>query len=364
MRSTALSVLGLVVLLAGIGCLSGDDRSAHCTPPDTVPCACAGGGTGWQRCSLRTQTWLACECGDGGGATECDPGESASCSCADGAAGTQRCGEDGYWLACGCGEQTDGGEDPGPVDAGPADAGVDDGGWDAGTPDAGGPECFADADCGLDQICQGGLCTAACLSAADCAAGLVCTAGRCAPCTDSAQCAAGELCSGEGLCVARTGCSDADCQSALGLAYRCDAATDQCVRGCTDPGCDPAAAADCNPCPSGLACDAATGTCDAAGCDCTALGCEALGQVCDTVSCACTTAGGGGGTAGQGEACLSDADCQAGLGCGGAFPAVGLPGTCGVVCSLDTGCTCPSGLTCGDSNTLTLCMLGLPAVCQ
>lgn len=300
-----------------------------------------------------------------GGGDRCDPGESVACACLGGATGEQRCAENGTWARCACPGAEDGGvpADGGvePADGGPArDAGFTDAGTgDAGAGDAGAP-CSFDVQCPPGEICESGRCVGGCRSALDCGSGLVCRDAACAPCTDTAQCPEGELCGGDGRCVEDQGCTDSACKSTLGAAYSCDPAAGQCVRGCTAEGCDVGDGANCNPCDPPATCDAATGTCSGQTCDCAALGCEVLGQVCDLALCGCTTPTGDG-TGQVGDTCVSEADCLPELGCQSALPGMGLPGTCGAVCSQLTLCTCPPGA--GECDVM-FCMLGLEGACK
>lgn len=230
-------------------------------------------------------------------------------------------------------------------------------------------ECGADVnrDCADGFTCSDGLCVASCQDNSACENGLACVRGSCGACEADNNCDPGQLCNG-GLCVDNPGCDDAQCQTNLGGAYYCDSAANQCRLGCTDASCGTADGKDCNPCPDGGACNATThqcegGTnnCDPAQCD----QCAAMGMVCDSNTCQCTIPGGGTGGTGTGqvgEACMTDKDCADGLGCSGAIELLGMPGTCGEVCSGGLlGCMCADP---SKSCSLTMCITFGSAPCE
>ncbi len=196
--------------------------------------------------------------------------------------------------------------------------------------------CAGDYQCATNQVCTSLGCSPTCLNDADCSQGWVCRGasgtnrGLCvAPtettptrnpgnCTDNSQCMGGAVCL-DGTCARRTcdsattscACTDTStCTSGqVCLAGRCTVPTDTCRfnsqcgagRVCINQVCRASCGAS-NPCPTGQACDAASGACvDRPAGQCTRDSECGTGRRCLNSTCL--------------NRCASAADCGAGTYC-------------------------------------------------
>ncbi len=189
------------------------------------------------------------------------------------------------------------------------------------------PECLSDIDCPLPgQICINTHCESPGCTPEQCAQGQWCNTGtgECEPgCDSNDDCMAPDTCN-----YATHTCGQVDCCGGVctpGDQY-CDEVTCQCVNPCQGPD-------DCPPnyncnlgtgkcmctaaaCSAGFHCDPVTGMCmpDANECDPNNDQCPA-GQHCDPGSLVCVPDTGGG----NGDPCMTDAECSAGLLCDNAI---------------------------------------------
>lgn len=377
----------LLVLASAMGaCGVGVDRLQTCAPGAVQACACGGGLTGRQTCSVDGLGYGACaDCGST--SSICAPGQTIACACGNGTMGAQACLADrsGYGPCAPCNSSTPT-DVPGVRDAvacstgrtacsgrcvdtnaDPSHCGV------CGLACASGERCSmgtclvqstpSDVPVVTDRApaCPSGTttCEGRCVNVASdnthcggcgqpCGAGQSCTGGTCTatdPCAASTSCAACTPIPGCGWCGATRRCM------AVNTTCRGPAAG-TCGTGwaCQPTDCPESTA--CQPCTSNETCP--SGTCGVRECDgaraCVPLGRPATCLTIGGIACPVVHAY---------RRCTSDTQCGPRMRCLAVWPGV-LDRVCAPSCAAHGECPSPSGgagvAYCG--TTTQTCFLG------